>query len=57
MTLNKIRGKLYGSAKVLGDVQAFNKAMRKGSLGPIGTRIMRRIAGRYTGRFLGWLFR
>jgi hypothetical protein len=57
MTISKFRSRLYGAAKVLGDVQAVSKASRKQSFGPILTRIARRLAGKLTGRLLGRLFR
>jgi hypothetical protein len=50
MTINKTRGWLYLIAKLLGDVQALQK-------GRVGTRILRRIAGKLTGRGLGKIFR
>lgn len=50
MGIGKLRSLLYGTAKVLGDVQAVRK-------GTVGKRIARRIAGRGTGRMLGKLFR
>jgi hypothetical protein len=50
MTINKTRGWLYLIAKLLGDVQAVQK-------GHVGKRILRRIAGKLTGRGLGKLFR
>jgi hypothetical protein len=50
MTINKTRGWLYLIAKLLGDVQAVQK-------GRVGKRILRRIAGKLTGRGLGKLFR
>jgi hypothetical protein len=57
MSINKARGFMYWLAKLLGDVQAVNKAARKGSVAPIGKRVARRIAGKLTGRGLGKLFR
>ena len=57
LTLNKIRGWLYGSAKVLGDVQAVQRSVEEGSPKPLVKRVGRRIAGKLTGRFLGALFR
>ena len=50
MSINKIRSALYFTAKILGDVNAVNK-------GKIGTRILRRLAGKFTGRLMGKLFR
>jgi hypothetical protein len=45
-----IRTILYGSAKYLGDLSAILK-------GRVIVRIFRRIAGKITGRGLGWFFR
>lgn len=53
MSINKFRGWLYWSAKILGDVQAV-RSPRKGA---IQRRIGRRIAGKVTGRLLGRLFK
>jgi len=53
MTINKFRSILYATAKYSGDVQAVT-SKRKGS---ISRRIMRRIAGYFTGRALGGMFR
>lgn len=50
MSINKIRSILYGTAKILGDVNAIKK-------GKVGKRIARRVAGKGTGRFLGKLFK
>lgn len=44
------RSALYALARAMGDVQAVRK-------GTVGKRIMRRAAGRVTGRLLGRLFR
>lgn len=54
LTISKVRGGLYAAAKLLGDVQALThpnpgKAIPK--------RIARRLAGKASGRFLGWLFK
>ncbi|MBT2581244.1 hypothetical protein [Planococcus sp. ISL-109] len=49
-SINKFRSMLYAIAKILGDVQAVRK-------GKIGKRILRRGAGRITGRGLGKLFK
>jgi hypothetical protein len=57
MTLNKIRGWLYGSAKVLGDIQATQRALEEGSPKPVIKRLSRRLTGKLTARFLGWLHR
>jgi hypothetical protein len=53
LTVNKVRGGLYKTARVLGDIQA------AGTSDPskIGRRIGRRIAGKITGRMLGRLFK
>lgn len=50
MSINKIRSLLYGTAKVLGDVNAVKK-------GKVGKRIARRVAGKGTGRLMGKLFK
>ena len=57
MSINHFRSSLYALARLLGDVQAMNKAARTGSPKPILRRIERRAAGRLTGRLLGRLFR
>lgn len=49
-SISKIRGGLYKSARILGDVSAVKNKR-------IGKRIGRRLAGRVTGRALGRLFR
>jgi hypothetical protein len=46
----KFRGVLYALARLLGDITAVEK-------GQIPRRIVRRMAGKVTGRFLGKLFR
>lgn len=46
MSINKIRSLMYGSAKILGDVNAVKR-------GTIGKRIVRRIVGKITGRMMG----
>lgn len=53
LSINKVRGKLYQSAKILGDVQALTHKNQKKA---IPKRIARRIAGKQTGRLLGLLF-
>ena len=53
VTINKVRGWLYWTAKVLGDVQA---VAHKNPGKAIPKRIGRRIAGKVTGRALGKLF-
>lgn len=50
MSINKTRGSLYKLARALGDVNAVMK-------GTPHKRIGRRVAGKYTGRSLGRLFR
>ena len=52
MTIGKLRTMLYTLARLLGDYQAVRR-------GPdaIGKRLMRRAAGKMTGRMLGKLFR
>ena len=57
MKINRIRSGLYTAAKLLGDVQAVQKAGRKESAKPIADRAARRIVGKATGRLLGSLFR
>jgi hypothetical protein len=52
MSLGRLRSWLYFTARVLGDVQA----VRKGP-NAIIKRLVRRQAGRVTGRWLGRLFR
>ena len=48
--IGKTRNTLYKTARILGDIQAI-------SGGKAGKRIIRRLAGRATGRLLGKLFR
>lgn len=50
MSINRARGFLYKLARLLGDVNAVEK-------GRGARRIVRRLAGKVTGRFLGKLFR
>lgn len=50
MGIARTRGLLYALARLLGDVQAVRR-------GRIGRRVVRRTAGRLTGRGLGRLFR
>lgn len=45
LSINKVRGKLYQSAKILGDVQALTHKNQKKA---IPKRIARRIAGKQT---------
>lgn len=48
--INKIRRTLYGTARILGDINAVLR-------GKIGQRIERRLVGKLTGRLLGKLFK
>lgn len=48
MKINKIRSGLYKSARILGDINAIEK-------GKAGKRLVRRAAGKLTGRVLGKL--
>jgi hypothetical protein len=50
MGISSTRGFLYALARFLGDVQAVRR-------GTMGQRVLRRAAGRATGRGLGRLFR
>jgi len=50
LSINKTRSFLYKTAKFLGDVNAVKK-------GTVGKRIVRRSAGKATGKFLGKLFK
>ncbi len=50
MSINKTRGFLYRLARILGDLNAVQR-------GRIGRRILRRSAGKITGRGLGKLFK
>nr|WP_303714806.1 hypothetical protein [Methanoculleus marisnigri] len=45
-----IRGHLYTTARIMGDVNAVRT-------GTVGRRIARRVAGKITGRGLGRIFR
>lgn len=53
LTISKVRGSMYKSAKILGDIQALSS----GSSKKIGKRVGRRIAGKGAGRLLGKLFK
>lgn len=53
MTISSLRSFLYRSARLLGDVQAINRAFRTRSAKPINNRIIRRITGRMAGKLLG----
>jgi len=50
VSITKTRGLLYLIARLLGDVSAVQK-------GTVGKRLVRRAAGKATGRGLGRLFR
>lgn len=50
MSINKSRGLLYSLAKLLGDVQSVRR-------GTVHKRVVRRSAGKITGRGMGKLFR
>ena len=53
LTINKVRGGLYKTAKLLGDIQALSS----GSPAKVGKRVGRRITGKATGRAIGKLFK
>lgn len=53
ITTNKVRGGLYKSARVLGDIQALGS----GDPTKVAKRIGRRVTGKATGRVLGRLFK
>jgi hypothetical protein len=57
MKLSRLRSFLYGSARSLGDVQALERAAKKGSLEPIVKRAERRAAGKLAGRLFGAIFK
>lgn len=50
VSISKVRGLLYRLARLLGDVNAVEK-------GKAPQRVERRIAGKFTARILGKLFR
>ena len=50
MKISFIRSILYLIGKLLGDIQAGNRAIKKGSFYPILKRIGRRIYGKFTSR-------
>lgn len=52
MSIARTRSLLYRSARVLGDVQAVKRSVRKGSPRPLFKRIVRRIVGRRVGLLL-----
>jgi hypothetical protein len=49
MSIARIRNLLYRAARYLGDANALQR-------GRVSKRIGRRIAGKFSGRFLSWLF-
>ncbi len=53
MSLSKIRGVFYKIAKYLGDIQAIQKALKKGDIRAVIMRILRRIYGKIAGRGMG----
>ena len=53
LTINKVRTKLYKTAKILGDIQAILSPKPRA----IEKRIQRRIVGKLTGRMIGKLFK
>lgn len=57
MSISKIRSALYGTARVLGDVQAVKRAAETGSAAPIEKRITRRLIGRGLGLLMRELFK
>lgn len=50
MSINKVRKGLYKTARILGDVNAVKK-------GKVGKRLVRRAAGKQTGKALRRLFK
>jgi hypothetical protein len=50
MKISKLRSILYGTAKILGDVQAVKQKK-------IGKRVARRVAGKVTGRLFRKIFK
>lgn len=53
ISISKIRGEMYKTAKILGDVQAVSSGDPK----KIAKRLGRRVAGKQTGKLLGKLFK
>jgi len=53
ISINKIRSKLYKTAKTLGDVQSVTSKKR----GSVAKRVVRRAVGKKTGSLLGKLFK
>lgn len=53
LTISKVRGSMYSTAKFLGDVQAISSGDPK----KVAKRVGRRVAGKGTGRLLGKLFK
>lgn len=52
MSISKVRGVLYTAAKLLGDVQAVEKAFRTKSGAPLVKRARNRVVGRAASRVL-----
>jgi hypothetical protein len=52
-----LRSALYRTARWMGDANAVERAVERGSLAPIEKRIERRLFGRLFGRIIGWLTR
>lgn len=52
ITISKVRGTMYTTAKFLGDVQAISS----GSPKKMFKRFLRRIVGKYAARFISALF-
>ena len=50
MTLSKLRGLLYGTARTFGDIQAVQRSIRSRSARPIERRLVRRAVGKAFGR-------
>ena len=57
MSINKVRSVLYGTARLLGDVQAVSKAAATRSADPIVDRVLRREAGHLCSILLRALFK
>lgn len=53
LTISKVRGALYDTAKVLGDVQA----LKSGDPKKIANRIGRRVAGKEASKLMNKLFK
>jgi hypothetical protein len=52
VSISKIRTILYNIAKYLGDINAIKRAIKTGNIKPIIDRIIRRIYGKITGRWM-----